>query len=126
MTQYATQDGVLLDLDGRRFFDESRSMQDEVAATHIVRRREARAFFVIDRRAYDDEPIPGTHGISHALLKQVDEFQGRRLTQVVHVFLVCETNHQNMRLAQRFGPNVERLRDRLYNMVRHGPVNLAG
>jgi succinate dehydrogenase/fumarate reductase flavoprotein subunit len=58
-TQYATQDGVLLDLDGRRFFDESRSMQDEVAATRIVRRREARAFLVIDRRMHDDEPIPG-------------------------------------------------------------------
>jgi succinate dehydrogenase/fumarate reductase flavoprotein subunit len=59
VTQYATQDGVLLDLDGLRFFDESRSMQDEVAASSIVRRREARAFFVIDRRLHDDEPIPG-------------------------------------------------------------------
>jgi succinate dehydrogenase/fumarate reductase flavoprotein subunit len=59
VTQYATQDAVLLDLDGRRFFDESLSMQDEVAAMHIVRQRDARAFLVMDRRVHADEPLPG-------------------------------------------------------------------
>jgi succinate dehydrogenase/fumarate reductase flavoprotein subunit len=59
VTQYASQDGVLLDLDGRRTFDESLSMQDEVAATRIVRNRGARAVLVIDRVLHDDVPVPG-------------------------------------------------------------------
>jgi succinate dehydrogenase/fumarate reductase flavoprotein subunit len=57
VTQYASQDGVLLNLDGQRFFDESASMQDEVAATWIVRQRDARAVFVIDRALHDDAPV---------------------------------------------------------------------
>ena len=59
VTQYASQDGVLLDLDGRRFFDESRSMSDEVAATRLLGVRDARAVFVIDRLLHDDAPLPG-------------------------------------------------------------------
>lgn len=59
VTQYASQDGVLLDLDGKRFFDESRSMADEVAASRLVGVRDARAVFVIDRLLHDDAPLPG-------------------------------------------------------------------
>ena len=60
VTQYASQDGVFLDLDGRRFFDESRSMSDEVAATRLLGVRDARAVFVIDRLLlHDDAPLPG-------------------------------------------------------------------
>jgi succinate dehydrogenase/fumarate reductase flavoprotein subunit len=59
VTQYASQDGVLLDLNGKRFFDESRSMSDEVAASRLVGVRDARAVFVIDRPLHDDMPLPG-------------------------------------------------------------------
>ena len=59
VTQYATQDGILVNQAGERFFDESRSMADEVAATQLLRQPGARAFLLVDRRIHDDVPLPG-------------------------------------------------------------------
>ena len=59
VTQYYTQDAILVNSLGERFFDESRSMADETAAFEIVRQPEGRAWLVMDRRIHDDLPLPG-------------------------------------------------------------------
>lgn len=59
VTQYYTQDAILVNELGERFFDESRSMADETAPFEIVRQPEGRAWLVMDRRIHDDEPLPG-------------------------------------------------------------------
>ena len=59
VTQYYTQDAILVNAFGQRFFDESRSMADETAAFEIVRQPGARAWLVMDRRIHDDLPLPG-------------------------------------------------------------------
>jgi succinate dehydrogenase/fumarate reductase flavoprotein subunit len=59
VTQYASQDGILVNVAGERFFDESHSMADEVAATHLLRQPGARAFLLVDRRIHDDVPLRG-------------------------------------------------------------------
>ena len=59
VTQYYTQDAILVNSLGERFFDESRSMADETAAFEIVRQPEGRAWLVMDRRIHDDVPLPG-------------------------------------------------------------------
>lgn len=59
VTQYYTQDAILVNERGERFFDESRSMADETAPFEIVRQPDGRAWLVMDRRIHDDEPLPG-------------------------------------------------------------------
>lgn len=59
VTQYYTQDAVLVNARGERFFDESRSMADETAPFEIVRQPGGVAWLVMDRRIHDDEPLPG-------------------------------------------------------------------
>jgi len=59
VTQYYTQDAILVNARGERFFDESRSMADETAAFEIVRQPEGRAWLAMDRRIHDDEPLGG-------------------------------------------------------------------
>jgi succinate dehydrogenase/fumarate reductase flavoprotein subunit len=59
VTQYYTQDAILINERGERFFDESRSMADETASFEIVRQPGGRAWLVMDRRIHDDEPLPG-------------------------------------------------------------------
>lgn len=59
VTQYYTQDAILVNERGERFFDESRSMADETAPLEIVRQPRGVAWLVMDRRIHDDEPLPG-------------------------------------------------------------------
>lgn len=59
VTQYYTQDAILVNERGERFFDESRSMADETAPFEIVRQPGGRAWVVMDRRIHDDHPLPG-------------------------------------------------------------------
>lgn len=59
VTQYYTQDTILVNAHGERFFDESRSMADETAPFEIVRQPGGVAWLVMDRRIHDDEPLPG-------------------------------------------------------------------
>ena len=59
VTQYYTQDALLINERGERFFDESRSMADETAPFEIVRQPNGRAWVVMDRRIHDEEPLPG-------------------------------------------------------------------
>ncbi len=59
VTQYYTQDAILVNERGERFFDESRSMADETAPFEIVRQPGGVAWLVMDRRIHDDEPLPG-------------------------------------------------------------------
>jgi succinate dehydrogenase/fumarate reductase flavoprotein subunit len=58
VTQYYTQDAILVNERGQRFFDESRSMADETTSFEIVRQPGGRAWLVMDRRIHDDEPLP--------------------------------------------------------------------
>lgn len=58
VTQYYTQDAILVNERGERFFDESRSMADETAPFEIVQQPGGRAWLVIDRRIHDDDPLP--------------------------------------------------------------------
>jgi succinate dehydrogenase/fumarate reductase flavoprotein subunit len=87
VTQYATQDGILVNLAGERFFDESRSMADERAATHLLRQPGARGVLLLDRRIHDDLPLQGrsrarvnpnfanaiTAGAPHAVADTIDD-----------------------------------------------------
>lgn len=59
VTPYFTQDAVLLDRGGRRFFDESASMADERAPMSLVRRPGAQGVLVFDDSLYRDEPFVG-------------------------------------------------------------------
>ena len=59
VTQYYSQDAILVNAEGRRFFDESRSMADETAPFEIVRQPGGVAWLVMDRRVHDDVPLPG-------------------------------------------------------------------
>jgi succinate dehydrogenase/fumarate reductase flavoprotein subunit len=59
VTQYYTQDAILVNERGERFFDESRSMADERAPSEIVLQPGGRAWLVMDRRIHDDEALPG-------------------------------------------------------------------
>ena len=59
VTQYYTQDALLINERGERFFDESRSMADETAPFEIVRQPNGRAWIVMDRRIHDEEALPG-------------------------------------------------------------------
>jgi fumarate reductase flavoprotein subunit len=58
VTQYASQDAILVDRQGLRFFDESRSLFDERAAPAIARQPEARAFMLVDNRLYGGDALP--------------------------------------------------------------------
>jgi succinate dehydrogenase/fumarate reductase flavoprotein subunit len=58
VTQYASQDAILVNERGERFFDESRSMADETAPFDIVRQPGGRAWLVMDRRIHDDAELP--------------------------------------------------------------------
>ena len=59
VTQYYTQDAILVNERGERFFDESRSMADETAPFEIARQPGGRAWLAMDRRVHDDDPLPG-------------------------------------------------------------------
>ena len=59
VTQYYTQDAILVNARGERFFDESRSMADETAPFEIVRQPGGVAWLIMDRRIHDDEPLAG-------------------------------------------------------------------
>ena len=59
VTQYYTQDAILVNRRGERFFDESRSMADETAAFEIVRQPDGLAWIVMDRRVHDEDPLAG-------------------------------------------------------------------
>lgn len=58
VTAYHSQDTVLVDLSGQRFFDESTSMADEHAPMAIVRRPGALAIMVIDDVLYRGDELP--------------------------------------------------------------------
>jgi succinate dehydrogenase/fumarate reductase flavoprotein subunit len=61
VTAYFTQDAVLVDESGQRFFDESTSLTDEIAPMEIVRRPGARAILLIDDRIYQGgDPVHGS------------------------------------------------------------------
>jgi succinate dehydrogenase/fumarate reductase flavoprotein subunit len=59
VTQYYTQDAILVNERGERFFDESGSMADERAPSEIVQQPGGHAWIVMDRRIHDDDPLPG-------------------------------------------------------------------
>lgn len=59
VTPYYTQDAVLVDVTGRRFFDESTSMADERAPMALVRCPGGRGVLILDDALYRDEAIPG-------------------------------------------------------------------
>lgn len=59
VTQYYTQDAILVNERGERFMDESRSMADETAPYEIVRQPGGRAWLLMDRRVHDEEPLAG-------------------------------------------------------------------
>lgn len=59
VTQYASQDAMLVNERGERFFDESRSMADETAPFDVVRQPGGRAWLVMDRRIHDEDELPG-------------------------------------------------------------------
>ena len=59
VTQYGTQDMILVNVYGERFMDESTSLADERAPAEIVRQRDGRAFVVLDERIYGDQALPG-------------------------------------------------------------------
>ena len=59
VTTYFSQDAILVNERGERFFDESRSMADELAPGEIVQQPNARAFLLLDDRLYTDQPMPG-------------------------------------------------------------------
>ncbi len=59
VTQYYSQDAILVNRHGQRFFDESRSMADETAPFEIVRQPGGVAWLVMDRRVYDEVPLAG-------------------------------------------------------------------
>ena len=57
VTAYHSQDTVIVDVSGRRFFDESTSMADEHAPMAIVRRPGALAVMILDDVLYRGEAI---------------------------------------------------------------------
>ena len=59
VTQYGTQDMILVNLRGERFMDESVSLADERAPAEIVQQPDGRAFVVLDDRVYGDAPLEG-------------------------------------------------------------------
>jgi succinate dehydrogenase/fumarate reductase flavoprotein subunit len=59
VTQYGTQDMILVNIHGERFMDESTSLADERAPAEIVRQPDGRAFAVLDDRIYTDQPLAG-------------------------------------------------------------------
>lgn len=59
VTQYATQDMILVNVHGERFMDESLSLADERAPAEIVVQPDGRAFVVLDERIYADRPLDG-------------------------------------------------------------------
>jgi len=59
VTPYYTQDAVLVDVTGRRFFDESTSMADERAPMALVRCPGGRGVLILDDALYRDEDISG-------------------------------------------------------------------
>lgn len=59
VTPYYTQDAVLVDVTGRRFFDESTSMADERAPMALVRCPGGRGVLILDDALYQDEDLPG-------------------------------------------------------------------
>ena len=59
VTQYATGDAIIINERGERFFDESRSLADELASSEIIQQPNGRAFLLVDDRLYRDEPLPG-------------------------------------------------------------------
>jgi hypothetical protein len=59
VTQYFSQDAILVNEAGQRFFDESRSLADETAPFEIVHQSNARAFLVFDERIYRGDDLPG-------------------------------------------------------------------
>jgi succinate dehydrogenase/fumarate reductase flavoprotein subunit len=59
VTAYYSQDTIIVNERGERFFDESLSMADELTPGEIVQQPNARAFLLLDQRLYADEPIPG-------------------------------------------------------------------
>jgi len=58
VTAYHSQDTVIVDRSGRRFFDESTSMADEHAPMAIVRRPDAFAVMIIDDLLYRGDAVP--------------------------------------------------------------------
>ena len=59
VTQYASQDMILVNVRGERFMDESISLADERAPAEIVQQPDGRAFVVLDNRIYSDQPVEG-------------------------------------------------------------------
>ena len=59
VTQYASGDAILVNEQGKRFFDESASLADERAPMAIVDQPGGRAFLVVDRAIYEDGRIDG-------------------------------------------------------------------
>ena len=69
LTFYHSEHGVLLNLDGRRFCDET--IGDHISPLHLVEQREARALLVYDQRVHDDWMMqPYVEGV-----EPVDKFQ---------------------------------------------------
>jgi succinate dehydrogenase/fumarate reductase flavoprotein subunit len=58
VTPYYSQDAVLVDMNGERFFDESLSSADERAPMALVQRPSARGAIVFDDTLYGDSPHP--------------------------------------------------------------------
>ncbi|MEX0756537.1 MAG: FAD-binding protein, partial [Acidimicrobiia bacterium] len=58
VTPYYSQDAVLVDMNGERFFDESLSSADERAPMALVQRPSARGVIVFDGMLYGDSPHP--------------------------------------------------------------------
>jgi succinate dehydrogenase/fumarate reductase flavoprotein subunit len=58
VTAYYSQDTVLVNERGERFFDESTSMADERAPAQIVNQPNGRAFLVLDDRVYNNAAGP--------------------------------------------------------------------
>ena len=59
VTQYGTQDMILVNLRGERFMDEAVSLADERAPAEIVQQPDGLAFVVLDERVYGDLPLEG-------------------------------------------------------------------
>ena len=59
VTQYFSQDAILVNERGERFFDESVSLSDEISPIEIVQQPNARAFLLFDERIYRGDDLPG-------------------------------------------------------------------
>ena len=69
------------------------------------------------RHFFDDEPVPGTHGVSHTLLRQVEPFQTQQLVTYDTAFLSgFVVEHYQIVLLDAAQASQEQMKQKLYQM----------